>query len=83
MCRDTAAPGESWVPQLGFTDVCGMRRKTQGHSQASNLGGKSLAIKHPPEITLRESIGSGRHLMHSDILQVSLQLQSGFRTLGF
>ena len=75
--------GESWVPQVGSTDVYSIRRKTQGHSQPFNHGGKSLATKHRPEISLREFIGSGRRLVCLDILQLSLQLQSGFRTLGF
>ena len=34
------------MPQLGSTDVCSTSRKTYGHSQPSDLGGKSLATEH-------------------------------------
>lgn len=54
--------------------------KTQGHC---NHGAKSLTTKHRPEIILREFIGWDRCLVHSDVLQLSLQLQSGFRTQSF
>lgn len=79
----SATPGESWVPQLGSTDVYSIRRKTQGHSHPFNGGGKSLAPKHRPEMTLREFVGSGRRSVCLDISQLSLQLQGGFRTPGF
>lgn len=74
----SATPGRSWVPQLWSRDICRTRRKTRGHSQPFTHSGKSLATKHWPAITPREFIGSGRHLVHLEISQLSLQLQSGF-----
>lgn len=53
--------------------------KTQGHF---NHGAKSLTTKHQPEIFLREFIGWGRCLVCSGVSQLSLQVQSGFRTLS-
>lgn len=78
----SAMPGESWLPQLVSTNA--YKHEEKGKTQRHlNHGAKSLAAKHRPEIILREFIGRGRCLVCSNISQLSLQLQRGFRTEFF